>query len=97
MPTNITLVSIAFTVSAPDITDPTKSMTYAMERQDPNNAANWLFDNGFTWVGNSISPKTGLPVSPSSTTDVGPLAGQTCRVRLVLPSSLLTAVAVTAT
>jgi hypothetical protein len=95
MPTGIVSVTIAFTVASPDITDATKSMTYEMDRSD--GVGGWLFDNGFTWVGNSIGNKTGLPQSPSITVDVGPLAGQICRMRLILPLSVQTAVLITTT
>ena len=95
MPSGFAVITIAFTVSQPDIADPTKSMTYEMDRQDPNNSTHWLFDNGFTWIGNTINSRTGLPDSPIIGVDIGPLAGQTCRIVLNLPTGLNTAILVT--
>src|ERR1700751_3521849 len=68
-------VTAVFTIGALDIADSTKSIIYEMDRQDPNNAANWIFDNGFTWQGNTIDPNTGLPGSPTISVETGPLDG----------------------
>src|SRR5437588_1383326 len=94
MPSGFAVITIAFTVSQPDIADPTKSLTYEMDRRDPNNVSNWLFDNGFTWTGNSLD-RNGNPISPVIRVGIGPLDGQTCRIILTLPSTLQTSILVT--
>lgn len=95
IPLAIARVLIGIAVSPPDVSDPTKSLTFILERQDPQNSSNWLFDCSFAWKGNTIG-KGGQPESPSISVDVGPLAGQTCRFHAILPSSLNAAVALTA-
>lgn len=93
IPDGIAQVIVVIVVSAPDISDPTKSLTFELDRRDPADSNNWLFDHGFTWQGGSLD-KSGQPASPSSFTGVGPLAGQVCRFRITLPDSLTASLAI---
>lgn len=93
-PNGLSSVTTQFTVQAPDLTDPTITMDFELWRETFAGSGVFVFDHGFTWKGNAVSSKTGLPVSPSQTADVGPLSGLACQLRITLNKPLHTAVVV---
>lgn len=94
-PNGLSSVTTQFTVQPPDLTDPTITMNFELWRETFAGSGVFVFDHGFTWNGNAISSKTGQPVSPSITADVGPLSGLACQCRITLNKPLHTAILVT--
>jgi hypothetical protein len=90
-PAGINSVTVQFNVSAADLIDPTKQITFGLWRFD---GTNFLFDSGFVWWGNSLDDN-GQPSQPGITVAVGPLAGKQCQVLLSLPKAISSGVTVT--
>lgn len=90
----INLVVTQFAVQPPGITDPTLTMDFSLMAELVPGSGVFSKDHGFTWNGNMIDPKTGNPVQPSMTVDVGPLAGLKCHVVLVLSKTMTAGVTV---
>lgn len=93
-PQTLTNILTQFTVQPPDITDPTITMDFSLWRETSAGSGEFVFDHGFTWNGNSID-KHGQPGSPAISTDVGPLSGLACQLRITLNKPLHTAILVT--
>jgi hypothetical protein len=93
IPLGVNSVTVTFTLATADVTNTANTMTFSVNRS--NGAGGWIFDNGFTWQGGPNNPRTGLPKNPTITVDVGPLAGQTCQVVVVLNNAITSSILVT--
>jgi hypothetical protein len=96
MPSGINQVTTQFAILAADAANASASMVFTVSRETSPGSNVFIFDHGFTWVGGTINPKTGLPFQPAITVDVGPLAGINCKISINLSVAITTGVTVTA-